>query len=769
MIDLLTNNLSVLTGVKGSGITLISVDSISVQIGLAAPIEGAGGKENHFSYSLTKSYQGRGIVNILEDGENKRCFALSYYFSLHCKEEREKIRAKMVCNHHGRSKIPPLNFCNKCTLEERKKWDGVKSIPGTWMDYYNPAHFNKISFPVSLEDIPQLEYNNPEVLFHFFGGDIHQGMFKIHSTRKSDFHNDSTNKVKIIPLFLTFYTTNDMDVLGHFMPIENIHRFLRKRKKRPYRSDLSKGNEVSNSEACEFCLRTFTRKTGSVEVAQRDSSLPSVTDREDFSEAFLNHLESECDGWGRKIRFPDPNDKLLKFDKFHHLQEPSITLVADFECSFQSIDYLCSPCLILYEACFDSESKTDVGLTCKDLKHRSAPSKCKVCLKKFTDSVSTLSSKCKHKKGYYFLSPGDKLKGVKTFYKVCKTCSNELSDSFPCYHSKENKISRLDPIAFSIACIQNRSVGNGDARRILVKEIYRESDNVKELAQSFWQAIKDLYPVIDRLVQSKVPISPSEDQQREYDERKHCENCSVNFNEFNVTTRKTMDHDHITGEYRQTLCSKCNLQLVEARNNVSCFFHNFSGFDSHILVNNLPKDMKFDIVPVSSEKILSLTIIRERLEKDDDGNCNNQCNRIIFKDSMSFLQGSLERCTVDAVKTESERVKNARKICYDLCVEHHNIQQTPCKDCSINFDSIIDEKSPFSILKQSKIVCDSTGRFNVDLYNLCLQKGLFPYELINTLKKSDQVGDPPEQEAFFSQLGVGRGVTKEQYCDFLKA
>ena len=39
---------------------------------------------------------------------------------------------------------------------------------------------------------------------------------------------------------------------------------------------------------------------------------------------------------------------------------------------------------------------------------------------------------------------------------------------------------------------------------------------------------------------------------------KECENCGVELNE-DEYTRKCLDHDHDTGEFRQVLCHNCNI------------------------------------------------------------------------------------------------------------------------------------------------------------------------------------------------------------------
>lgn len=49
------------------------------------------------------------------------------------------------------------------------------------------------------------------------------------------------------------------------------------------------------------------------------------------------------------------------------------------------------------------------------------------------------------------------------------------------------------------------------------------------------------------------------------------------------------DHDHFDGTYRGAAHSKCNIKLQVERKNAKfpVFFHNFTKYDSHIVVQGL--------------------------------------------------------------------------------------------------------------------------------------------------------------------------------------
>ena len=91
------------------------------------------------------------------------------------------------------------------------------------------------------------------------------------------------------------------------------------------------------------------------------------------------------------------------------------------------------------------------------------------------------------------------------------------------------------------------------------------------------------------------------------------------------------DHCHITGKYRATAHSACNLKLrlSPKATVVSVFFHNLRGYDSHLLMQAISKmEDKISCIPNNTEKyIFSLGQLR-------------------FIDSTQFLLASLDKLVV---------------------------------------------------------------------------------------------------------------------------
>ena len=71
-----------------------------------------------------------------------------------------------------------------------------------------------------------------------------------------------------------------------------------------------------------------------------------------------------------------------------------------------------------------------------------------------------------------------------------------------------------------------------------------------------------------------------------------CWLCEASFteceNDTEGTLRRVRDHDHRTGKYRGAAHSNCKMNVKQKRSNFfPIFFHNFSGYDCHLIFEEL--------------------------------------------------------------------------------------------------------------------------------------------------------------------------------------
>ena len=188
---------------------------------------------------------------------------------------------------------------------------------------------------------------------------------------------------------------------------------------------------------------------------------------------------------------------------------------------------------------------------------------------------------------------------------------------------------------------------------------------------------------------------------------------------------RVLDHDHLTGELLGVAHSACNLKRREVQQ-LTCFAHNFSGYDSHLLVRALAKRQgdlihRISAIPLNQEKFKCLTV-NNRYGMCDTKKCweKKKVNlffpsRIKFIDSYAFLPDSLSKLT------ETLRTSNCA---------------FPLLDDLVDTDT---EKS------------------------LLLRKGVYPYSFATSVRKLVRCKKLPSRDAFANDL-TGLEVTDEDYA-----
>ena len=176
---------------------------------------------------------------------------------------------------------------------------------------------------------------------------------------------------------------------------------------------------------------------------------------------------------------------------------------------------------------------------------------------------------------------------------------------------------------------------------------------------------------------------------------------------------RVRDHCHFTGRYRGPAHNKCNLKYRKPKN-ISVFFHNLSGYDSHLFIKKLgtpDKNENIDCIPNNEEKYISFskTIVTGQYT-NKKGEVKNKTFKIVFKDSLKFMSSSLgalvNNLPIDA------------------------------------FKNLLKYFTP----KQAEIL---------------KQKGFYPYEYMDSEEKFNDTKLPP-REAFYSKLS-GKGITEKDY------
>lgn len=197
----------------------------------------------------------------------------------------------------------------------------------------------------------------------------------------------------------------------------------------------------------------------------------------------------------------------------------------------------------------------------------------------------------------------------------CSKCSTELKTD-PCPHSFTKIIHSHVPINYSFVIVDRFD-------EVLFERFYTGEDAIEDLLLCLYE----LMPKIKNILQSYQEMVITPENRKHFEEQTICYMCKRGFSTFNKSLLKVRDHCHITARYLGAACNQCNISRVE-RSLMKIFAHNFSGYDSHLLISKLHKSKFTDItaIPKTGEKFLSLSLD----------------NFYTFVDSMSFLPGSLD-------------------------------------------------------------------------------------------------------------------------------
>ena len=168
--------------------------------------------------------------------------------------------------------------------------------------------------------------------------------------------------------------------------------------------------------------------------------------------------------------------------------------------------------------------------------------------------------------------------------------------------------------------------------------------------------VRELDAEIQSLTNQPLILSPEE--QHAFDRATHCHKCNVAFTQ-EWKQAKVRDHCHITGKYRRPLCNLCNSRLRLKRNVLPVVFHNFKGYDGHLICKQAIGEMpgwRLSVIPTTHEKYMSL---RASIEVGKTKKGRKRYFQILFLDSFQFLSSSLAALvdTLDHLPLTEQRMK----------------------------------------------------------------------------------------------------------------
>ena len=276
--------------------------------------------------------------------------------------------------------------------------------------------------------------------------------------------------------------------------------------------------------------------------------------------------------------------------------------------------------------------------------------------------------------------------------KKINTCEPDPNKS---YTKKQQK---HEPISFSyyIKCFDN------NVCEPILRSYTKEKEEDEDAVDVFIKWLEDDVKEIANIKTKKIIFT--EEDEKQFNKSKECWICKEPFKD-----GKVRDHCHYTGRYRGPACNSCNLKYRKP-NFIPVFFHNLSGYDSHLFIKKLGSTDEretIECIPNNEEKYISIT------KNKIVGKTKNKKPRffkIRFLDSLKFMGASIETLVNNSPK---DGLKNLER--------YHTGEKA----------------------------------------ELIKQKGFYPYEYMDTIERFKETELPPKK-AFYSRLS-GKGITKANY------
>ena len=252
------------------------------------------------------------------------------------------------------------------------------------------------------------------------------------------------------------------------------------------------------------------------------------------------------------------------------------------------------------------------------------------------------------------------------------------------------------------------------------QHIYRGEDCM----ENFCFKLNEIRTEIEDMMKYNEPIDMSEQDEQNFRSATHCYICGDKFKSTfkdekdRMNNKKVRDHCHFTGRYRGCAHSICNLNYCNKYFKIPVFFHNLKNYDSHFIIQNankLSRNKDINVIAQNSEKFITFGF-----------------EHLNIKDSFSFLSSSLEKLVAISKYDDYDPLKKR---------EEWNIRTN--------------WQENFKHSMKSVYVKD------VNDLDLLTEKGVYPYDYMNSFSKFNDTKLPPKDD-FYSKLSEEH-ISNEDY------
>ena len=187
-----------------------------------------------------------------------------------------------------------------------------------------------------------------------------------------------------------------------------------------------------------------------------------------------------------------------------------------------------------------------------------------------------------------------------------------------------------------------------------------------------------------------------------------------------------------------------------------------SGYDAHLFIKELVRKFnKSDIVVIADnkEKYISFNVeINVKLAgvRNKHGKEVHKNIKLRFIDSFRLMASSLDKLASNLCDTSGIQCDNCKGYMELINISGDYIASFGCEGCRTKKTKDLGEDA----LKKN---FEYTGRFWEfdEKFHLMIRKGIYPYEYLDSCKKSEEASLPPK-DAFYSRLNM-KGSSDQDY------
>ena len=274
-------------------------------------------------------------------------------------------------------------------------------------------------------------------------------------------------------------------------------------------------------------------------------------------------------------------------------------------------------------------------------------------------------------------------------------------------NTSSNTVHTSTHIPCSFAYVIVRSDG-----KVISEKLYRGEDCM----DVFFQQLEDELEEIRKDLKNARPLEMTKEDWDRHNAADTCWICGGPFQSYSRGDKggmwKVLDHDHLTGRYRDPAHSKCNQQLrIEPyRTPIPVFFHNLKNYDAHHLISAIGRTDEKETICTDKN---GEPIMKKKKNDQADGDMGSDDE--LQEEPLTVTDGRI-----------TATVQNMEKLISFSWGQFRFVDSLQFLNASL--DKLVNS-TPRDALRLTSALPH---------HELLMQKGVYPYEYMDSLDRFDE-------------------------------